>query len=116
ATDLGIPCVPSRYAILTRDMPHPHAPRQACFNATPCGRGCAIGAAFQSTTSLLPMAMGTGRLRIITNAMVSRVLTSDQGRASGVEYFDKSGTPRRIKAHAVVLAASACESSRLLLN
>jgi choline dehydrogenase-like flavoprotein len=116
ATDLGIPCVPSRYAILTRDMPHPHAPRQACFNATPCGRGCAIGAAFQSTTSLLPMAMGTGRLRIITNAMVSRVLTNTGGRASGVEYFDKSGTPRRINARAVVLAASACESSRLLLN
>jgi len=116
ARDLGIPCVPSRYAILTRDMPDPHAPRQACFNATPCGRGCAIGAAFQSTTSLLPMAMGTGRLRIVTNAMVSRVLTNEKGRASGVEYFDKSGTPRRIKARAVVLAASACESSRLLLN
>src|SRR3954471_24799152 len=24
ANALGIPCVPSRYAILTRDMPHPH--------------------------------------------------------------------------------------------
>jgi choline dehydrogenase-like flavoprotein len=33
-----------------------------------------------------------------------------------VEYFDKSGTPRMVKARAVVLAASACESSRLLLN
>jgi choline dehydrogenase-like flavoprotein len=116
ANALGIPCVPSRYAILTHDMPHPHAPRQACFNATPCGRGCSIGAAFQSTTSLLPMAVGTGRCRIITNAMVSRVLMNEHGRASGVEYFDKSGTPRRVKARAVVLAASACESARLLMN
>ncbi len=117
ATALGIPCVPSRYAVLTRDIDHPHAPRQACFNASPCGRGCAIGAAFQTTTSLLPMAMGTGRLRIRTNAMVSRVLTDAAGKATGAEYFDKvSGTTHRVKARAVVLAASACESARLLLN
>jgi choline dehydrogenase-like flavoprotein len=39
AEDLGIPCVPARQAVLTRAMPHPHAPRQACFNATSCGHG-----------------------------------------------------------------------------
>src|SRR6202012_651757 len=85
ANALGIPCVPAVDEVLTKPIDHPHAPRQACFYATPCGRGCAIGAAFQSTTSLLPMAMGTGKARIITNAMVSRVLTNDQGRATGVE-------------------------------
>jgi choline dehydrogenase-like flavoprotein len=117
ATDLGIPCVPSRYAVLTRDIDDAHAPRQACFNASPCGRGCAIGAAFQTTTSLLPMAMGTGRLRIRTNAMVSRIVTGDDGKAKGVEYFDKrTGATHFVKARAVVLAASACESARLLLN
>jgi choline dehydrogenase-like flavoprotein len=117
AADLGIPCVPSRYAVLTRPKPHAHAPRQACFNATSCGRGCAIGAAFQTTTSLLPMAMGTGKLRIRTNAMVSRVVTDERGRAKGVEYFDKTdGTTHFVKARVVVLAASACESARLLLN
>src|SRR3546814_18510202 len=35
------------------------APRSACFNATPCGRGCTIGAMFQTTTSFLPMAKAT---------------------------------------------------------
>ena len=89
ANALGIPCVPSRYAILTKPIDDPHAPRQACFYATPCGRGCAIGAAFQSTTSLLPMAMGTGRARIITNAMVTRVVMDANGKAQGVEYYDK---------------------------
>jgi len=117
ATDLGIPCVPSRYAVLTRPIHDRHAPRQACFNASSCGRGCAIGAAFQTTTSLLPMAMGTGRLRIVTDAMVSRVVTDARGRAKGVEYFDKKdGTTHFVAARAVVLAASACESARLLLN
>jgi choline dehydrogenase-like flavoprotein len=117
AADLGIPCVPSRYAVLTRPIDHPHAPRQACFNASSCGRGCGIGAAFQSTTSLLPMAMGTGKLRIITNAMVSRVVMDDRGKAKGVEYFDKrDGTTHFVAARVVVLAASACESARLLMN
>jgi choline dehydrogenase-like flavoprotein len=116
-TDLGIPCVPSRYAILTRPIDDRYAPRQACFYATPCGRGCAIGAAFQTTTSLLPMAMGTGKLRIVTNAMVSRVVTDARGRAKGVEYFDRTdGSSHFTAARVVVLAASACESAKVLFN
>ena len=116
ANALGIPCVPSRYAVLTKPIDHPHAPRQACFYATSCGRGCSIGAAFQSTTSLLPMAMGTGKARIITNAMVSRIVTGANGKATGVEYFDKNGATHFVKARAVVLAAGGCETARLLLN
>lgn len=116
ANALGIPCVPARQAILTKPIDHPHAPRQACFYATPCGRGCSIGAAFQTTTSLLPMAMGTGKARITTHAMVSRIVTGANGKAIGVEYFDKKGASHFVKARAVVLAASACETARLLLN
>jgi choline dehydrogenase-like flavoprotein len=116
ANALGIPCVPARQAILTKPIAHPHASRQACFYATPCGRGCSIGAAFQSTTSLLPMAMGTGKARIVTHAMVSRIVTDAGGKATGVEYFDQNGASHFVKARAVVLAASACESARLLLN
>ncbi|MBA2588466.1 MAG: GMC family oxidoreductase [Alphaproteobacteria bacterium] len=116
ANDLGIPCVPSRYAVLSRAIDHPHAPREACFNASPCGRGCGIGAAFQTTTSLLPMAMGTGKLRITTNATVARVLTDARGKARGVEYFDKDGVSHFIKARVVVLAASACDTAKILLN
>jgi choline dehydrogenase-like flavoprotein len=115
AEALGIPCVPSRYAVLTRDIDHPHAPRQACFYASPCGRGCAIGAAFQTTTSLLPMAMATGRMRIVSNAFASRVVVGANGKATGVEYF-KDGALHLAKARAVVLAASAVESARILLN
>jgi choline dehydrogenase-like flavoprotein len=115
--DLGIPCVPSRRAILTHDMPDASAPRSACYYASNCGRGCSIGAAFQTTTSLLPMAMATGRLRIATGCMVSQVRTNAQGRATGVAYFDVAdGTEHFASARAVVLAPSACETARLLLN
>ncbi|MBP2157956.1 MULTISPECIES: GMC family oxidoreductase [Asticcacaulis] len=117
AGELGIPVVPSRYAILTKDKPDKVAPRSACYYASPCGRGCNIGAAFQTTTSLLPMAMATGRLKIVTNAMVSKVLMKGKDRAEGVEYIDKTtGQTHQVRAKAVVLAASACETSRLLLN
>ena len=117
AADLGIPVVPTHTAILTRDLPDQAAPRQACFYATPCGRGCSIGAAFQTTTSLLPMARATGRVRVATGAMVTQVRLARPGHAAGVSYIDKAtGQTHDIDARAVVLAASACETARLLLN
>lgn len=116
AADLGIPCIESHYAILSRDIPDPNVPRQACYNASPCGRGCAIGAAFQTTTSLLPMAMATGNLRVQTDATVTRVLTGADGKATGVEYFDKAGKPQVARARVIVMAASACDTAKILLN
>lgn len=113
--DLGIPCKPTHTAIITHDMPDEHAPRQACLNATDCGRGCSIGAAFQTTTSLLPMALATGNVHILSNAMAARVRTDARGRATGVEYFD-NGRAAFVPARVVVLGASACESARILLN
>ena len=117
AESLGIPVRPAHTAVLTRDMPDDVAPRSACFNATPCTRGCTIGAMFQTTTSFLPMAKATGRLTIVTDAMVSRVVMGAVGRAAGVEYVDrKTGLRHQAQARAVVLAAGTCETTRLLLN
>lgn len=113
AKKLAIPMVPMHRAILTRPLDN----RAACFYATPCGYGCSIGAAFQTTTSLLPMAKATGNLQIITDAMVSSVDTDETGKVIGVTYIDKkNATPQPLKAKVVILAASACESARILLN
>ena len=109
----GITAVPMHRAVLTRALDQ----RAPCFYATPCGYGCSIGAAFQTTTSLLPMAQATGRLRIITDAMVKTVTTDAGGQVTGVVYVDKTtGIERQVDAKVVVLAASACESARILLN
>jgi choline dehydrogenase-like flavoprotein len=117
AEDLGIPVRAAHTAVLTRDMPDAVAPRSACLNATPCTRGCTIGAMFQTTTSLLPMAKATGRLTIVTDAMVSRVTMARPDRAAGVEYVDrKTGLRHRVNARTVVLAAGTGETTRLLLN
>ena len=117
AEDLGIPVRAAHTAVLTRDMPDAVAPRSACLNATPCTRGCTIGAMFQTTTSLLPMAKATGRLTIVTDAMVSRVTMARPDRAAGVEYVDRrTGLRHTMNARTVVLAAGTGETTRLLLN
>lgn len=117
AESMGIPVRAAHTAVLTRDMPDPVAPRAACYNASPCTRGCTIGAMFQTTTSFLPQAKATGKLTVQTDAMVSRVLTDKAGRATGVEYVDrKTGMRHEVKAKAVVLAAGTGETTRLLLN
>lgn len=109
----GIAAVPMHRAVLTKPLDN----RAACFYATPCGYGCSIGAAFQTTTSLLPMAQATGNLRIITDAMVKTVTVDAQGKVTGISYIDKkTATEQQLSAKVVILAASACESARILLN
>jgi choline dehydrogenase-like flavoprotein len=113
ADKLGITCIPSRLSILTK----PLNGRPACHYCGQCGRGCTTHSNFSSPSVLLPPALATGRLKLITGAMAREVLTDNEGRATGVSYVRTSdGREQRVKAGIVVLAASACESARLLLN
>jgi choline dehydrogenase-like flavoprotein len=110
---VGIPCVPSRLSILTQ----PHNGRQQCHYCGQCGRGCATNSNFSSPSVLIPPAMATGKLQIIANAMAREVTVDDAGLASGVSYIDKtSARENHVRARIVVVAASACESARILLN
>jgi choline dehydrogenase-like flavoprotein len=134
---LGIPVIPIHKAILTarqdaatlparlhpgnrlaqRVLAESMRSRQACFWATPCGRGCSIKANFQSTTVLLPPALATGNCDVICDAMVYEVTTGANGKASGVRYVDRlTRTHHQVQGRVVVLAASACETARILLN
>jgi choline dehydrogenase-like flavoprotein len=62
-------------------------------------------------------AMKTGKVEVLANAMARELITDDRGRVTAVSYIDKTdGTEKRVSCRTVVLAASACESSRLLLN
>ena len=91
--------------------------RAACFWATPCGRGCSIKANFQSTTVLIPPALATGNVDLITDAMVREVTVDARGRATGVHYIDKrTRLDEHVSARVVVLAASALSSARILMN
>ena len=110
---LAITCIPSRLSILTR----PLNGRHACHYCGQCGRGCQVHANFSSPSVLLPPALGTGRLRIISNAMAREVTTNENGLATGISYVNTQDKREyHVRARIVVLAASACESARLLLN
>ncbi len=110
---LGIRCIPSRLSILTR----PLNGRPACHYCGQCGRGCAVHSNFSTPSVLLPPALATGRLTIIPNAMAREVTTDETGLATGISYVNTTDLREyRIRARIVVLAASACESARLLLN
>jgi choline dehydrogenase-like flavoprotein len=110
---LGIPCIPSRLSILTR----PHHGRPACHYCGQCGRACQTGSNFSSPTVLLPPALATGNLEIRCDAMVREVLVNSEGLATGVSYIDKKTRKEvQVRGKIVVLAASACETARLMLN
>jgi choline dehydrogenase-like flavoprotein len=110
---LGILCVPSRMAILTQSLNG----RLPCHYCAQCSRGCLTASNFSSSQVLIPPAQETGRLKLITNAMAREIVVSKDGKAEAVSYIDKTTrSEQRIKARAFVLAASACESARLLLN
>ena len=111
--NLKVTCIPARLSILTQPLGN----RPACHYCGQCNRGCAVNANFSSTNVLLPPAMATGKLTLITNAMAREVTLGSNGLCDGVVYVDKAtGTDQQVKATVVVLAASACESARLLLN
>ena len=137
AKPLGIPVIPGHRAVLTRQLDFRSSPprlhpgnltaqkiiaedmrrRSACIWATSCGRGCAIRANYQSTTVHLPPALASGNLDITTDAMVYEITVGRDGRATGVSFIDRTtGKHQHAAARAVVLAASACESVRILLN
>jgi len=110
---LAITCIPSRLSIITK----PTNGRPACHYCGQCGRGCSTHSNFSTPSVLLPPALATGRLKVVTGAMAREVLTNSEGLATGISYIDTAtGQERQVRARIVVLAASACESARLLLN
>jgi choline dehydrogenase-like flavoprotein len=101
---MKIPVIPAHRAVLTKAQDAARLPqrlhpgnalaqrvlrqsmkeRMACFYATDCGRGCSIKANFQSTTVLLPPAMATGNVTLITDALVREVTVDAQGKAAKI--------------------------------
>ncbi len=114
ADRLQIPVIPSRLSILTRPI---NKERGACFFCNQCNRGCSVYGDFSSSSVLIKPARRSGHVDVYTNAMVREVLTGPDGMATGVLYIDKTDLKEyRVNARVVVLAASACESARILLN
>lgn len=114
ATSAGVKVIPSRLSILTQKI---NDKRGICFYCSQCNRGCTVHADFSSSSVLVNPALETGNVDVIPHAMAREVITNEQGLATGISYVDKNDLQEYvIHAKVVVLAASACESARLLLN
>jgi choline dehydrogenase-like flavoprotein len=112
-TRMGLPCIPMRRAVITR----PLNGRAACHYCGQCGRGCITASNYASSQVQILPALKTGKLKIFDQAMAREILSDEDGRVTAVSYIDKkTRTERQIRCRVVVLAASACESTRLLLN
>jgi choline dehydrogenase-like flavoprotein len=117
ATGVGVPVIPSRLSILTKKI-ESTTERNACFYCAQCGRNCSIAKAdFSSSNVLIYPAISTGNVDVVANAMAREVLTDANGLATGVSYINKEDMLEyQVTGKVVILAASACESARLMLN
>ena len=109
----GIRAVSARQAVIT----HPVNGRPACHYCGQCGRGCMTASNYAASYVQIFPAMQTGRVKVIANAMARELITDETGKVTAVSYVDKTnGSEQQVRCRTVVLAASACESARLLLN
>ncbi|MEP7280009.1 MAG: GMC family oxidoreductase [Bacteroidota bacterium] len=116
ATKAGVKVIPARLSILTKPLPDNHD-RKGCFFCAQCSRGCQVYADFSSSSVLIKPAIATGNTDVIPNAMAREVLTNKEGLATGISYINKDDLQEyQVMGKVVVLAASACETSRLMLN
>ncbi|MGZ3957688.1 MAG: GMC oxidoreductase [Flavisolibacter sp.] len=114
ATQAGVRVIPGRLSMLTKKI---NDQRGSCFFCGQCNRGCQVYADFSSSSVLVKPALATGKVDLYDNAMAREVLTNNEGLATGVSYIDKTDMQEyQVQGKTVVLAASACESARLLLN
>ena len=116
AAKAGVKVIPGRGSVLTEALPG-NNDRGSCFYCGQCGRSCKVYADFSSSSCLVIPALKTGNLELISNAMVREVITDKNGLATGVSYVNREDMQEyQVMGKKVILAASACESARIMLN
>ncbi len=89
--------------------------RMPCMYHGFCNRGgCHVDAKNSPNVTTIPRAQKTGKLKVVTEAHVTKIETDDKGRVTGVTYV--TGKEEFFQpARAVLLASYTYENSRLLL-
>jgi choline dehydrogenase-like flavoprotein len=94
----------------------PRDGRAPCLQLGFCFSGCKMGAKWSTLYAELPQASATGRFELRPRCQAVAIEHDDGERVSAVVYADAEGRLQRQKARAVVLAANAIETARLLLH
>ncbi|WP_448213505.1 GMC family oxidoreductase [Colwellia sp. MEBiC06753] len=110
---LGYHPLPVPRAVLSR----PAMGRSSCEYSGYCSSyGCSSGAKGSGRAALLNHAVATGNLTIKPESKVYRIATDDNGKITGVNFYDKHGRKHQVSASYYVVACQAVETSRLLLT
>jgi len=116
AAKAGVKVIPGRGSVLTEKL-QGNDDRGVCFFCGQCNRSCKVYGDFSASSCLVIPALKTGNLELISNAMVREVLTDKNGLATGVSYVSKDDLSEyQVTGKRVILAASSCESTRIMLN
>jgi choline dehydrogenase-like flavoprotein len=105
-------------------QPTPMAINSRYYNGRPACQHCGFCLFFMceyrskssSFVTTLPIAEATGKCEVRPDSYVARIVTSSEGRVTGVEYFDGKKQVQLQRARAVVVCANGAETPRLLLN
>ncbi|MCB4782077.1 MAG: GMC family oxidoreductase [Sulfurovum sp.] len=92
--------------------------RYACYYSNFCGSyGCSSGAKGSSREALLKPALATGKLALMTNTHVKKLVNKSRTRVGYALAVDTiTQKEKKIYGHIFVIAAQAHESARLLFN
>jgi choline dehydrogenase-like flavoprotein len=103
-----------RVANITQDLPG----RGKCQYRARCWEGCPYGGYFSTQSSTLPAAMATGKLTIVTDAIVKEVIYDKESKkAKGVEVLDTiDNMTYEFYSNVVFLCASTLNSTWILMN
>jgi choline dehydrogenase-like flavoprotein len=95
----------------------PYNGRAGCMRCRWCvGFVCEVDAKCGTQNTVIPKALATGNCELRTECMAKEILVNDQGRATGVAYFDEKDKLQTQTADIVIVSCVAIESARLLLN
>ncbi|PTL82104.1 GMC oxidoreductase [Vitiosangium sp. GDMCC 1.1324] len=111
---LGIRSAPGPVAINSR----PHHERSQCLNCGFCRSGCRVDAKYQADQVLVAPALETGRLELVTEALVTRIeMTRNGKRVDGVSWMDlRTHGKHQARAKVVIVCNNPIELPRLFLN
>ncbi|MBL8149681.1 MAG: GMC family oxidoreductase [Blastocatellia bacterium] len=111
----GIRLIPARKAILTKPL-GAGTTRAICHQCGRCYLGCKTSAKFDAFTGFYKQSGGKIRLR--SNSVVTEIVSDrDSRKVIGLKCLDRvTKEESLLKARVIVVAASAIESARILLN
>jgi choline dehydrogenase-like flavoprotein len=112
AEKLGVKVIHVRKATLTRAQ----KARPACHYCGNCMAGCDVVAKYNSHDVHLRPAAKTGKLKILSNAVVREVMISNENVAQGVRYINRATNAEgEVKAKIVIVSCACVQSVALLL-